>query len=256
MAGTSPSGPELRVIGVGGLPEVRPGDNLAALIAEAAAGQGTPLEAGDIVVVTQKVVSKAEGRTVVLADVEAGPDAVRLAAETEKDPRLVELILRESRRIVRRAGPVLITETRHGFVCANAGIDASNVGLGIVSLLPEDPDRSAAAIRDGLREGTGLELPVVISDTFGRAWREGHTNVAVGLAGMALFADYVGRTDPHGYELRVSSLAVADELAAAAELVMGKLSGVPVAIVRGYKYPEGRGTARDMVRPPERDLFR
>ena len=248
--------PELRVIGVGGLPEVSPGDDLAALIAEAASRQGTPLEAGDVVVVTQKVVSKAEGRTVVLADVEPGPEAVRLAAETGKDPQLVELILRESRRIVRRAGPVLITETRQGFVCANAGIDSSNVGQGVVSLLPEDPDASAAAIRAGLRERTGLELPVIISDTFGRPWREGHTNVAVGLAGMALFADYVGQTDPHGYELRVSSLAVADELAAAAELVMGKLSGVPVAIVRGYDYPKGCGTAREIVRPPERDLFR
>jgi len=256
MARVSRPGPEIRVIGVGGLPEVARGADLGALIHQAADGQGTPLEAGDIVVVTQKIVSKAEGRTVNLADVEPGPEAVRLAAETEKDPRLVELILRESRRIVRRAGPVLITETRHGFVCANAGIDASNVGQGVVALLPEDPDASAATIRAGLRERTGLLLPVVISDTFGRPWREGHTNVAVGLAGMALFADYVGQTDPHGYELRVSSLAVADELAAAAELVMGKLSGVPVAIVRGYDFPKGCGTARDIVRPPERDLFR
>ena len=248
--------PELRVIGVGGLPDIGPGDDLAALIQRAAEGQATPLEAGDVVVVTQKIVSKAEGRVVALAGVTPGVEALRLAEETGKDPRLVELILRESRRIVRRAGPVLITETRHGFVCANAGIDASNVGQGLVSLLPEDPDRSAAAIRAGLRERTGLELPVIISDTFGRPWREGHTNVAVGLAGMALFADYVGQTDPHGYELRVSSLAVADELAAAAELVMGKLSGVPVAIVRGYEYPKGCGAARDIVRPPERDLFR
>jgi coenzyme F420-0:L-glutamate ligase/coenzyme F420-1:gamma-L-glutamate ligase len=248
--------PELRVIGVGGLPDIGPGDDLAALIQRAAEGQATPLEAGDVVVVTQKIVSKAEGRVVALADIEPGPEAVRLAAEAGKDPRLVELILRESRRIVRRAGPVLITETWHGFVCANAGIDASNVGQGVVSLLPEDPDRSAAAIRAGLRERTGLLLPVIISDTFGRPWREGHTNVAVGLVGMALYADYVGQTDPHGYELRVSSLAVADELSAAAELVMGKLSGVPVAIVRGYEYPKGCGAARDMVRPPERDLFR
>src|SRR3989337_3967416 len=248
--------PALRVIGVGGLPEVSRGDDLAALIQRAAEGQGTPLEAGDVVVVTQKIVSKAEGRTVTLADVEPGPEAARLAAETGKDPQLMELILRESRRIVRQAGPLLITETRHGFVCANAGIDASNVGQGVVSLLPEDPDASAARIRAGLRARTGLELPVIISDTFGRPWREGHANVAVGLAGMALFADYVGQTDPHGYELRVSSLAVADELAAAAELVMGKLSRVPVAIVRRYDYPEGFGAARDIVRPPDRDLFR
>jgi len=249
---------ELRVIGLTGLPEVRQGDDLAELIVAAA---GSPsreggIQPGDVVVVTQKIVSKAEGRVVPLAGVMPSLEAQRLALETEKDPRLVELILRESRGIVRQRGPVLITETRHGFVCANAGIDASNVGQGVVSLLPEDPDASAAAIRAGLRERTGLLLPVVISDTFGRPWREGHTNVAVGLAGMALFADYVGQTDPHGYELRVSSLAVADELSAAAELVMGKLSGVPVAIVRGYEYPKGCGAARDIVRPPERDLFR
>ncbi len=248
--------PELRVIGVGGLPDVRSGDDVAALIHEAVEGQGTPLAAGDVLIVTQKIVSKAEGRVVVLAEVEPGPEARRLAQETEKDPRLVELILRESRRIVRQAGPVLIMETRHGFVCANAGIDASNVGEGSVALLPEDPDRSAAAIRAALRERTGLEVAVVISDTFGRPWREGHTNVAVGVAGMEPFVDYVGQRDPYGNELRVSTLAVADELAAAAERVMGKLSGVPVAIVRGYEYPKGCGAARDMVRPPERDLFR
>jgi coenzyme F420-0:L-glutamate ligase/coenzyme F420-1:gamma-L-glutamate ligase len=168
----------------------------------------------------------------------------------------MELILRESRRIVRQAGPVLITETRHGYVCANAGVDASNVGQGLVALLPEDPDRSATEIRIGLRERTGVEVAVVISDTFGRPWREGHTNVAVGIAGMGAFVDYVGQVDPYGYDLRVSTLAVADELAGAAELVMGKLSGVPVAIIRGYEYVKGSGTARDMIRPPERDLFR
>lgn len=247
---------ELRVIGLSGLPDVGPGDDIAALIVEAGERQGTPLAAGDIVVVTQKIVSKAEGRVVALAEVEPGAEAARLAQETGKDPRLAELILRESRRIVRRAGPVLIAETRHGFVCANAGVDVSNVGQGLVALLPEDPDRSAAEIRAGLREGTGLEVAVVISDTFGRPWREGHTNVAVGIAGMEPFVDYVGQVDPYGQELRVSTLAVADELAGAAELVMGKLSGVPVAVVRGYEYPKGCGTARDMVRPPERDLFR
>lgn len=249
--------PELRVIGLAGLPEVRPGDDISALILEAAERQGIRLRrTGDVVVVTQKIVSKAEGRVVALADVAPGPEAAMLAQETEKDPRVVELILRESRRIVRQAGPVLITETRHGFVCANAGVDASNVGQGLVALLPEDPDRSAAEIRAGLRERTGLEVAVVISDTFGRPWREGHTNVAVGIAGMEAFADYVGQVDPYGYELRVSVLAVADELAGAAELVMGKLSGVPAAIVRGYEYPKGPGTARDMIRPAERDLFR
>jgi len=247
--------PELRVIGVGGLPDVSAGDDVAALVREAADIQGTPLADGDVLIVTQKIVSKAEGRVIALAEVEPGPEARRLAQETEKDPRLVELILRESRRIVRQAGPVLITETRHGFVCANAGIDASNVGEGFVSLLPEDPDRSAAAIRAALRE-SGVEVAVIISDTFGRPWREGHTNVAVGIAGMEPFVDYVGQRDPYGNELRVSTLAVADELAAAAELVMGKLSRVPVAIVHGYEYPKGCGAARDMVRLLERDLVR
>jgi coenzyme F420-0:L-glutamate ligase/coenzyme F420-1:gamma-L-glutamate ligase len=234
---------------------VRPGDGLAGLIVDAARN-GPGIRAGDVVVVTQKIVSKAEGRVVPLDAVDPSPEALRLAAETEKDPRLVELILRESVRIVRQRGPVLITETRHGFVCANAGIDASNVGSGCVSLLPEDPDRSAQEIRQGIQEATGAEVAVIISDTFGRPWREGHTNVAVGLSGMLPFADYVGQVDPYGYELRVSTLAVADELAAAAELVMGKLDAVPVAIVRGYPYPRGDGSARQIVRPPERDLFR
>ncbi len=247
--------PEVRVIGLTGLPEIKPGDNLAALIVKAA-HQGAGLESGDVVAVTQKIVSKAEDRIVSLAAVKPSPAAERLAQETEKDPQLVELILQESSRIVRQREGVLITETRHGFVCANAGIDASNVGEGVVSLLPEDPDRSAAAIRTAIAEITGHQLAVIITDTFGRPWREGHLNVAIGLAGMAPFLDYVGQRDPHGYELRVSSLAVADELAAAAELVMGKLSSVPVAIVRGYEYPPGSGTAREMVRPAERDLFR
>ncbi len=248
--------PDLRIVGLTGLPEIKAGDDLSVFIVDAAGHLGTPLAAGDVIVVTQKIVSKAEGRVVLLDSVRPTAEARRLARETGKDPRLAELILRESVRIVRQREGTLITETRHGFVCANAGVDASNVGEGYVSLLPEDPDRSAAALRAGIRERAGVEAAVVISDTFGRPWREGHTNVAVGIAGMAPFVDYVGKKDPHGYELRVSSLAVADELAAAAELVMGKLSRVPVAIVRGYPYPPGCGTAREMVRPPERDLFR
>ena len=250
------TGPEIRIIGLSGMPEAKPGDDIAGQITEAAdAGPG--IEPGDIVVVTQKIVSKAEGRVISLADVTASPEAERLAIETEKDPQLVELILRESNEIVRQRGPVLITETRHGFVCANAGIDASNVGReGLVCLLPEDPDRSAEAIRSGIGKNTGVDVAVIISDTFGRAWREGHTNIAVGVAGMLPFVDYVGQVDPFGYELRVSMLAVADELAGAAELVMNKLDGIPVAIVRGYDYPRGDGNARQMVRPKENDLFR
>jgi len=248
--------PELRIIALEGMPEVRQGDDVAALIV-AAARSGPRIDAGDIVVVTQKIVSKAEGRVVVLADVEPTPEAESLAAETEKDPRLVELILQESVRIVRQVGPILITETKHGWVCANAGIDSSNVGPeGTVCLLPVDSDRSAREIRDAIREATGVEVPVIISDTFGRPWREGHTNVAIGIAGMRPFVDYVGEKDSFGYELRVSTLMVADELAAAAELVQGKLDGVPVTIVRGYEYPKGEGSARELVRPPENDLFR
>jgi coenzyme F420-0:L-glutamate ligase/coenzyme F420-1:gamma-L-glutamate ligase len=248
--------PELRIIAIEGIPEVRPGDDVAALIVTAAAS-GPGITNGDILVVTQKIVSKADDRVVALADVEPTPEAERLAAETEKDPRLVELILQESVRIVRQAGPVLITETRHGWVCANAGIDSSNVGPeGTVCLLPVDSDRSAREIRDGIREATGIEVPVIISDTFGRPWREGHTNVAIGIAGMRPFVDYVGKIDSFGYELRVSTLMVADELAAAAELVQGKLDNVPVTIVRGYDYPRGEGSARELVRPPEKDLFR
>jgi coenzyme F420-0:L-glutamate ligase/coenzyme F420-1:gamma-L-glutamate ligase len=247
---------DISIIGLSGIPEVREGDDVAALIVEAAQRRGG-IKSGDIFVVTQKIVSKAEGRLIPLESVTPSPEAEKLALETEKDPRLVELILRESASIVRQSGPILITETHHGFVCANAGIDASNVGPeGIVCLLPEDPDRSARGIRDAIRKATGSDAAVIISDTFGRAWREGHTNVAVGVAGMSAFVDYVGQTDPHGYELRVSTLAVADELAAAAELVMNKLDGVPVAIVRGYPYPKGEGSARDLVRDRERDLFR
>jgi len=158
---------------------------------------------------------------------------------------------------VRQRGPVLITETRHGFICANAGVDASNVGPeGLVCLLPEDPDRSATAIRSEIERLMQTTIAVIISDTFGRPWREGHTNVAIGVAGMLPFVDYVGQVDPHGYELRVSTLAVADELAGAAELAMGKLDAVPVAIVRGYAYPAGDGSAQQLIRDREKDLFR
>ena len=248
--------PSLSIIPLEGIPEVRSGDDLPAFIIEAA-GRGPGIKAGDVIVVTQKIVSKSEGRVISLDSVTPTAAAQQLAVETDKDARLVELILQESAGIVRQRGPVLITETHHGFVCANAGIDASNVGAeGTVCLLPRDPDHSAREIRASLRERAGSDVAVVISDTFGRPWREGHTNIAVGVAGMAPFVDYVGRTDPHGYELRVSTLAVADELAGAAELVMNKLDGVPVAIVRGYDYPHGDGSARQLVRDREKDLFR
>jgi coenzyme F420-0:L-glutamate ligase/coenzyme F420-1:gamma-L-glutamate ligase len=249
--------PHVQIIGVAGMPEVRPGDDLAALILEAARGQGLDVEDGDVLVVTQKIVSKAEGRLVDLRTVEPSPHAQELAVRTGKDSRLVEVILRETRRIVRQERGVIICETKHGFVCANAGVDTSNVGGGVVSLLPAHPDRSAQRIRAVIQKRkAGISIAVIISDTFGRPWREGHTNVAIGLAGMSPVKDYVGQTDPHGYVLRVSTMAVADELAAAAELVMEKLSRVPVAIVRGFDYRRAEGAARELIRPEERDLFR
>jgi len=248
---------QVQIIAVAGMPEVRTGDDLAALILEAARGQGADIEDGDVLVVTQKVVSKAEGRLVDLRQVEPSPHARELAAQTGKDARLLEVILRESRRIVRQEGGVIICETKHGFVCANAGVDTSNVGGGMVSLLPQNPDQSAERIRAAIQESkAGASVAVIVSDTFGRPWREGHTNVAIGVAGMSPIKGYVGQRDPHGYVLRVSTMAVADELAAAAELVMGKLSRVPVAIVRGFDYQRAEGSAQELIRPAERDLFR
>ncbi|HVF73733.1 MAG TPA: coenzyme F420-0:L-glutamate ligase [Acidimicrobiales bacterium] len=222
-----------------GLPEVRPGDVLAALIADAAA-----LEAGDVVVVTQKVVSKAEGRLVPV-----DPD----------DPLSHKaLVEQESVRVLRRRGDLVISETSHGFVCANAGIDLSNVEAGYAALLPLDPDRSARRIRDGLRARTGLSVGVIVSDTFGRTWRKGVTDVAIGCAGVAAVVDLRGTHDALGRELQVTEVAVADEIAAAAELVMGKSTGVPVAIVRGLDPSWLReGSVRaEIVRPPGEDLFR
>ena len=247
---------DVTVVPIRGLPEFREGDDVAALILEAA-GKVPGIVSGDVVVVTQKIVSKAEGRVVRLESVTPSPEAERLALDTEKDPRLVELILQESAEIVRQRGPILITLTHHGFVCANAGIDASNVGPeGTVCLLPVDPDASAARIRSSILEATGVDVAVIISDTFGRAWREGHTNIALGVAGMLPFADYVGQVDSFGYELRVTTICVADQLAGAAELVQNKLDKVPVALVRGFPYPRGEGSARMIMRARENDLFR
>ena len=248
---------EVRIIPVEGIPEVRPGDDLAAVIMSAVQRQGLAFEDGDVVVVTQKVVSKAEGRIVDLAAVEPGAFARDIAERWEKDARLVEVVLGESARIVRMDHGVMICETKHGLICANAGVDSSNVErLGTVSLLPEEPDASAAALRARIEQAAGVSLAVIVTDTFGRPWREGHVNFAIGVAGMEPLLDYMGKTDPAGYELKVTRMAVADELAAAAELAHGKLDRVPVAVVRGYAYPLGCGTAKDLLRDPERDLFR
>ena len=252
--------PRFEVIGITGIGEIVAGDGLPDIIASAAQAQGTAIGDGDILVVTQKVVSKAEGRTVDLRDIEPSPLALELATAADRDPRLVEIVLRESRSIVRMDSDrgIIICETRHGFVCANAGVDTSNVpGEDFVSLLPEDPDRSA---REILRRVTELvpaaRLGVVISDTHGRAWREGQTNLAIGVAGMDPVQDYRGTADAFGLVMKVSTIAVADELASAAEMVMGKATGVPVALVRGYEFAAGAGAATALVRDRANDLFR
>jgi coenzyme F420-0:L-glutamate ligase / coenzyme F420-1:gamma-L-glutamate ligase len=246
---------ELRVLPVCGIPEVQSGDDLAALISGATGNDF--LEAGDVVVVTHKVVSKAEGRLVDLGTVEPSALAKDFAARYDKDPRQIEVVLRESRRIVRMDRGIIISETHHGFVCANAGVDASNVpGSDTVCLLPQDPDASACRLRDALASSVGTDLAVVVSDSFGRPWRQGIANVAIGVAGMDPLADYRGHKDAHGRLLEASILAVADELASAAELVMGKTADIPVAVVRNYPYKKGHGAGRDLLMEPERDLFR
>jgi len=248
---------EIRVIAVRGIGEVRPGEDLAATILDALARQELPLADGDVVVVTQKIVSKAEGRIIDPADVEPSHMAEMAAVQGKKDARYYEVVLRESRRIVRMDRGVLITETHHGLICANSGVDESNVAGGqTVTLLPVDSDRSAAALRAIIRERTGADTAVIISDTFGRPWREGQVNVAIGVAGMASLADYAEQQDGYGYTMHASLIAVADELASAAELVMGKIDAVPVAIVRGYAYTPATGSARELIRAPEKDLFR
>ena len=246
------------IIPVSGMPEVRPGDDLVGLVLAALTRLGEVLRDDDVLSVAQKVVSKAEGRLRRLDDVTPGPEALRMAGEApEKDARVLQIVLDESSRVVRWEHGVLITETHHGFVCANAGVDRSNAGAAdTVVLLPVDPDASATALREALRARTGRTVGVVITDTFGRAWREGHVNVAIGIAGLPALERYLGQLDPQGYELRVTEMAIADEVAAASELVQRKLDRCPVAIVRGME-PGGRSEpATTYVRPPERDLFR
>jgi coenzyme F420-0:L-glutamate ligase/coenzyme F420-1:gamma-L-glutamate ligase len=248
MAPPSP----LTLLGVGGLPEIAPGDDVAELVAGAAA-----LVDGDVVVITSKIVSKAEAATVELADVEPSPFATDFATRWEKDPRVIEVVLREARRIVRMLGPVLITETRHGFVCANSGVDQSSSGAsGRVVVLPRDPDSSARRLRARFRQ-LGVDVAVIISDTFGRPWREGQTDVAIGIAGIAPLHSYIGQHDPHGHEFRVQELCIVDELAAAAELVKGNVSRVPVAVIRGFDWkPDEEASMAPVLRDAAKDLFR
>jgi len=244
------------VVGIEGIPEVRADDPIADLILAAAERQGTPIEGGDLLVVGQKIVSKAEGRMIRLADVTASAVASAMAAVLGRDARLIEVILKESRRIVRMDKGVLIAETHQGWICANAGVDQSNVELDTVTLLPEDSDRSARSLRDRIRALTGAEVAVIVADTFGRPWREGLTNVAIGVAGLAPLRSYVGARDPAGHTLQATILALADELAGAAEPVMGKLDRVPAAIIRGLGLPASEEGSKPLQRDPARDLFR
>lgn len=244
---------EVRVVPLGGIPELEEGDDLAALLLESADRAGG-LEPGDVVVVAQKAVSKVEGRVVDLAEIEPSDLARELAGE--EDARRVEVILRESREIVRARPPLLIVETKHGFVCASAGVDSSNArGAGTVVLLPLDPDRSAARLREAIKVRSGMEVGVIVSDSFGRAWRQGTTDVALGVSGLTPLRDLRGEQDSAGYVLHATQIAIADEIAGAAELVMGKTDGVPAAIVRGVR-AEGDGRGSDLLMPRDRDLFR
>jgi coenzyme F420-0:L-glutamate ligase/coenzyme F420-1:gamma-L-glutamate ligase len=248
--------PRYEVIGVEGLPEIHVGDDLGRLIEEATTVQGTPLAAGDLLVVSQKIVSKTEGRVLRLGDITPSAESQAVAEEIGRDPRLVEVILRESRRVVRKDKGVLIVETHHGLVCANAGVDQSNVDADTACLLPEDSDRSARGLRDRLGALTGHRLGIIIADTFGRPWREGLTNVAIGVAGLEPLKSYLGEKDPAGHVLQATILALADELSSAAEPIMGKLDRIPVVIIRGLNWPRGESGSRSLLRDPSRDLFR
>ena len=249
---------KVEVIGVTGLKIIQEGDDLAQLIVDAARNQGTPLEEGDVVVLSHVIVSRAEGRTIDLKTVKPSPIAERYAEFTGKDPRLVEVVLGDSRAVRRMAPGVLITETRQGFVCANAGVDKSNVpGESVVALLPENPDESARKFRDSVRELAGVDVAVIVCDTHGRGHRDGEVNVAVGASGFEVIRDRRGECDLFGYELRVKRTAVADELSAAAELVIGQADeGIPAAVIRGYGYIRSESSsALELVRPREKDLF-
>ncbi|HEX5085771.1 MAG TPA: coenzyme F420-0:L-glutamate ligase [Blastocatellia bacterium] len=248
---------EIRLIPIRGIPEIRPGDDIGMMIMRSAQKMRLRLSDGDIIVVAQKVVSKAEGRLVNLQSVTPSEFANEIGRKQQRDPRLVEVILSESANIIRSDDRVLITETKHGFVCANAGVDRSNVvGKDWVSLLPVAPDDSALLLKTRLAELLKVNVGVIITDTFGRPWREGLTNVAIGVAGLKPLKDFRGKNDDHGKELFATVLAVADDIAAASGLLMRKTARIPVVLMRGYYFDHGEGGARDMIRPRERDLFR
>ena len=250
-------GNEVRLTPLPVADEIQPGDALADKLLEAARRRRLRFQSGDILVVKHKIVSKAEGRIVDLSAIEPSAESISWARQYKLDARVIELALRESRAVIRRKNGVLITETHHGFLCANSGVDVSNVTGGTHALLlPEDSDRSAASLRRAIKKRTGLAIPVIITDSFGRPWREGLIDFAIGISGMKPLRDDRGRRDPHGYKLKASVEAVADELASAAGLVCGKLNRAPACLVRGFRYESGAGSVRDLLRPAANDLFR
>jgi coenzyme F420-0:L-glutamate ligase/coenzyme F420-1:gamma-L-glutamate ligase len=249
----------LHILPITSIGEVTPGVDLAQAIYDALKTQHLSLEHGDILVVTQKIVSKAEGRLVNMDEVQPSPFAQSIAKQGNKDPQHVEVVLRETKRIVRMDHGVLVSETNHGFICANAGVDESNInGVRQLALLPVDSDHSAQTLRTRLQALTrsDIELAIIISDTWGRPWRNGQVNMAIGISGMHPLADYRGQRDPYGYEMHASVIAIADELAAAAELVMGKVDQVPVALIRGYSYTPAEGHINELLRDSATDMFR
>jgi coenzyme F420-0:L-glutamate ligase / coenzyme F420-1:gamma-L-glutamate ligase len=248
--------PGIQVLPIKGIPEIHPGDSLGAILTGALQQSGILAAESDVIVIAQKIVSKAEGQVVRLDSIEPSEKAKRWADEHHKDARMVELVLRQTRRIVRMERGVLIVETHHGFVCANAGVDVSNTPPGTATLLPKDPDRTARELVAEFSKTFGVAIAVIVSDTFGRPWREGLTNVAIGVAGIAPLIDYRGLKDSSNRPLQATIIALADELASAAELVMGKLNGVPAAIIRGFHYRSRQGSGRDLLRAPDQDLFR
>ncbi len=245
----------IQIIGISGIPEVSEGSDLAQIIVDASKKNGVKLQNGDIVVVTQKIVSKAEGRMVRTSSIQPSPYALRISKLMEKDPRVVEVILSETERIVKMVRGLIISQTKHRLVCANAGVDHSNVPRDLLCLLPASPDRSARKLRSQIMKLTHANVALVITDTFGRPWREGQTGVAIGLSGLRPLDDYRGRKDDFGNDLKVTLIAVADEIASASDLVMGKTKRTPVAIVKGYPI-DGDGTAKALTRRPSRDIFR
>lgn len=246
----------LEIIPVKGIGEVNKGENLGELILGACRRSKIKIREGDVVCVTHKIVSKSEGRVFRLAEITPSKFAIRAARRIQKDPEQVEVILSETRRVVKMVKGLIISETSQGFVCANAGVDQSNVEIGTILLLPKRPDESARRIRATLRKITKKDVAVIITDTFGRPWREGQVDVAIGLSGIDPFSDYRGKKDQYGYNLKASVICTADELASAAELCMNKLDRIPVAIVRGYKYRRAEVPSRALARKPARDLFR